>query len=132
MKGERGHFNPCDFKGLVYLCGYGTVLFETFDPQTVSFFVLTARLSDPHSACCLYVDKDQLVVLCDDSTIRYSQGQGHQLLQVSKTQHRHSTVTCNMPPVVELSSGCVYIADKGVCYCITLNGVENREVAKLS
>jgi len=127
MKGERG-----EFKGFVYLCGFGSVLMEAFDPQSANFLLLKTRLSNTSIACCLYVDKDHLVVLCDDSTVIYSQGQGHQLHEVSKVQHGHSVVTCNMPPLVELPSGCVYIAEKGVCYCIRLDGVESREVAKLS
>ena len=129
MAGERGHFNPCEFRACVYLCGYGSVLIEAFHPDTSTFQLLKPRLADTHSACCLYAAADQLIVLCEEYTLLFEQGNNHQLREVGRSKHRQCTVGSNMPPLVDALNGYVYLADQGVCYAVQLDG---SEVANLS
>lgn len=53
MKEARGGFNPCLFKGYVYLCGYNSKLLESFDPQTERFCLSLSNFLETRPAVCM-------------------------------------------------------------------------------
>lgn len=108
MQEARCDFNPCQYYSLLYLCGYGSYLLETFDPATSTFEALPVSLPEEYRACCVFEEQGQLVAISDQFVTRWRSGpQG--LLQLSHTQHSEYEIFCNMAPVVD-PAGRIYIS----------------------
>ena len=126
MREARSGFNPCEFHGYVYICGYGSDSIEAFDPVNTAFLPLSAQLPEDTS-CLVFVEREQLVVISKNYVTRWSAGQDARLLLGSKAVHPLCNVHCNMAPVVDERSGLVYISYEGLCYCMKGDGSGRRE-----
>ena len=64
MREGRYYFNPCLFKGHIYLCGSRSLHIEVFSPGPDTFLEgLNLLVSGPSSeSCTVFVDGDLLVV----------------------------------------------------------------------
>lgn len=83
MREGRNWFNPCLFRGYVYLCGRGSRRIEAFSPQTDSFFPLPLQLPE-NTGCCVYVHNCLLVVHTDKYISQFAAGPTGQLIQHSQ------------------------------------------------
>lgn len=80
MRVSRVNFNPCEYKGFVYLCGYGAFLMEAFDPQISRFIPFLTVTLAWNSQSLMFVEGGQLVVLSDRHITRLNwvEGSGKQ------------------------------------------------------
>lgn len=121
MLEARSDFNPCAFRGFVYLCGLSSYVIEAFDPELCVFLELSVRLPE-RSACLLVVERGQLLVLSDNYATWWEADQRHNLIQLSQTQHSQNSATSCAPPVLDSVNGLIYTVDSGKFYVFSLDG----------
>lgn len=129
MKEARSFCTPCEYNGSVYLTGYGSDLIEVFNLETNSFLALTARLPEQYSACVVFVESSFLVVLSSNYVTRWNASDSQDLQQVTQASHTEISVYCSTIPIV--LGGLVYIADRGKCYKVQIDGSEKVEVVSI-
>lgn len=127
MHEARADFNPCEFEGRVYLCGYSSDAIEAFDPGACVFHLLQVRLPESN-AWLLVVESGQLLVLTDHYATRWEVDRHHSLRQVKQTQHSGLGQICNAPPVLDSVNGLLYVAVVGMCFSISLEDNSKRRV----
>jgi len=128
MQEARSNFNPCLFKGSIYLCGYGSSLLEAFSPQTD--LMLPFQLSmHVDSACCMYVEDNLLVVHLNRNILKFRTGQTDLLAQASRSNTREDVRYNNSQPVVNTALRLYYIVQNGSCYRVNMDtGVVGRAI----
>ena len=122
MRGERSFFNPCLWKGVIYLCGYGDPIIEAFSPQNDAFLPFTIPLPNTsyNIMTCVYADTDFLVVHLHDRIVRFtSDSSGHLVL--------HTEVGCpqvtryqSSQPVVDKTQGLFYLVYQSCCWSYSM------------
>ena len=128
MQEARCDFNPCEYQSLLYLCGYGSCLLETFDPVTSVFATLSVHTPEEYRSCCVFEEQGQLVVISDQYVTHWRRGsQG--LLQVASTPHSEYEMFCNMAPLVDSVSGRICISFYRCIYSVEFDGSERKAIA---
>lgn len=112
MREGRDCFNPCQFKGFVYVCGRGSQLVEAFSPQTDSFLPFPLQIPE-NSRCCLYVHNSFLVVQSEAYITKFAAGEAGKLVPHSQVRStaRVSNYS-NSQPVVDPTLGILFIFQK--------------------
>lgn len=121
MREARSDFNPCEFRGFVYLCGSYSYTIEAFNPDLCVFLPVNVRVPEK-SACVLVVESGQLHVISDNYVTLWGAGEYHDLIQIGQTQHPQSSAACNSPPVFDPVNGLIYTVDNGKFYVVSLDG----------
>lgn len=124
MSKSRSYFNPCEYLGLVYLCGYRSVMVETFNPESGTFQTSLDTVGE-RSPSLLYVDDEELVILSANWVSHWR----YDMVKVKETQHPSCVVDSNMAPVVDSVNGVVYVACNGVCTAIKTGSFTRIEIA---
>lgn len=130
MRVGRCYFNPCEWNELLYLCGKGSTVIETFSPETLSFQVLKARLPERTSACCVFVDGEELVVLSNRYVTRWGPSEEREMAQLSESQHAKTEMWCVMAPWLDTKEGVVYYSSRKGCFQVKVDGSDWRLVVK--
>jgi hypothetical protein len=118
MQYGRFNFNPCEYKGYVYLCGAGTI--ESFKPDTSQFLRVSLSLPEPENSYLLAVVRNQLVAISGKHVIKW---EGEGLRVVSQTQHREIMgLNCEMSPGVDEDREMLVVTYAGSCYGVKLDG----------
>ena len=114
MQKAKSHFNPCEWRGVIFLCGFESI--EAFSPTTDSFIPFLLSIpKEKTEGWCVYVDNDQLVVLSYKHMLRFGVGEGGQPVQVADLPCPQALKTQDSQPVVDLSRRVIYIVQKGNC-----------------
>jgi len=121
---SRAYFNPCEFLGLVYLCGYRSAEVEAFDPQSSTFRKSQDTVED-RAPSLLFAEGGELVILSVNWVSRWR----NDMVKVEETQHSSCVVDSDMAPVVDSANGIVYVACSGVCVAIKIDGSSRTEIA---
>lgn len=129
MQEARAELHPCEFRGLLYLCGKGSALIEVFNPETWVFLPLSFILPEKFSACITVVDRCHLLVISEHYASWWAEEAGL-LTQVSLSQHEKRIVTCTMTPVLDQVNDLVYFANEETCFSIRLDGSEASLVGR--
>ena len=129
MHTGRSFFTPCKYNKYLYLCGNGSDRIESFDPDSLVFTQINARLPE-NSKCCAFVEDDKLIIISEKCTSKWSIGSGQQLAKVATTRHEEWDVSCNMAPVVDEEKKEAFLSVRGACYCLKSDGGEIRFVAR--
>ena len=124
MSKSRAYFNPCEYFGLVYLCGYRSDEVEVFDPQSSSFRASIGDVGD-RAPSLLFVEGGELVILSVEWVSRWR----NDMVKLEKTRHSSCVVDSDMAPVVDSANGVVYVACNGVCVAITIDGSSRTVIA---
>lgn len=127
MKEGRCHFNPCEFNGLLYLCGHPSSTIEAFHLDLCTFLPWQSRLPESYSACLLLVHNDQLLIVSENYLSCWTQEE-ERLVQVSLSEHFKLDVCSNMNPAVDSRNGFFYMSLGGTCLKVKLDCTEWREV----
>ena len=127
MKEGRLMLNPCEYRSIVYLCGFGSDRMEAFDPVNGVLVPIEARVSED-SESCLFVESDQLVVLSRIHVMRWELNEVGQLRKVKSAVHTKCDLMSNIAPIVDTLSGYIYIVYGGQGYSIKMDGSEGREL----
>ena len=130
MRVGRCYFNPCEWNELLYLCGKGSTVIETFSAETQSFQVLKARLPERNSSCCVFVEGGELVVLSNRYMTRWGHSEGRELTQLSESQHPKIEMWCIMAPWLDSVEGTVYYTSRNGCFRVKVDGSDWRLVVK--
>ena len=115
----RSYFNPCEFQGHLYICGGRARSIEVFDIHSRNFLPVTAQLPDA-TQCVALVDNGELVVFSQICVSRWRTGQGHQLEQLSQSQHTCQQLGSCMLPCVDAVNGTVYLVEQDQRYSFSL------------
>lgn len=111
----RCSFNPCLYREVVYLCGYGSSAMEVFSPWLNSMTVLDCLLPEP-SSCCLYVLGEVLFVHSDHYILKY-RSRRSKVIEVGRTQIKRGIAKWqNSQPVTSPANSLVYCARAGECW----------------
>ena len=129
MQEARAELHPCAFRGLLYLCGKGSALIETFDPEAWVFRPFSFTLPEKYSACITVVDCCHLLVISEHYASWWAEETGL-LTKVSLLQHEKRVVTCTMTPVLDQVNDLVYFANEEACFSIKLDGSETSLVGR--
>ena len=105
----RRFFNPCEFNGVVYLCGFSVDNMEVFSPVTDTFLPIRISVPSLHGASCVLVETDLLVVYSEDKILRFSAGQDKQLILRSEKPASKTEKFQNSPPVVHKAHSLFYL-----------------------
>jgi len=87
MRVSRVNFNPCEYKGFVYLCGYGAFLMEAFEPQISRFLPVLTVILAWNSQSLMFVEGGQLVVISDRHISRLNWVEGSCMRQTEQIEH---------------------------------------------
>ena len=118
MQQGRFNFNPCEYKGHVYLCGAGTI--ESFKPDTSLFLRVSLNLPEPENGYLLAVVRNQLVAISGKHAIKW---EGESLRVFSQIQHREIVgLSCEMSPGVDEDREMLVVTYAGSCYGVKLDG----------
>ena len=99
MKEARYCFNPCLYNGMIYLCGYGTVNMETFNPETCEFVSPSLSVTLPESHFCCTVEHEGHLLVVSYSYITRYKMEGSSLIKVDERREQVSrTVWQNSSP----------------------------------
>lgn len=110
MREARARFNPCLFKGCIYLCGEDSKNIEAFSTQTERF-TSAGYNQDGGTACSLYVDKDQLVLHSYQYISKFATGRTGNLENSSRNQSRSAEDKgSNSQPVIDQSRKLFFIS----------------------
>ena len=119
MKQARSCFNPCLFHGIIYLCGYSSLL-EAFSQHTEQ--MLPFQLSMPATGnCCMYVQDHLLAVHLNNNILKLRAGRVGQLVQVSRSSMQEKAMWQNSQPVVNAVLRVYYIVQDYSCYCVHMD-----------
>ena len=117
----RRCFNPCLFKGNIYLCGYSSLL-EAFSPQKDEMlpfrFSITAAM---YSCSCMYVENDLLVLHLDKNILKFKAGLDGKLISDSRSSTQMNVMEQNSQPVVDTVRRLYYIVYDSKCYCVNMD-----------
>lgn len=102
-------------------------MIEVFNPETCLFLSLQIPRADA-SACTLFVENNQLVLMSANYVSRWMQEGEHSLVQLYEIQHPSYDVLSNMPPVVDSVNSLIYFSLYGRCFCMDLFGTELKEI----
>jgi len=127
MSETRSRVSVCECSHFLYLCGDGSERMEVYDVLTMEFSRVEALLPE-ESACCVVLEKGELVVISGKYVSRYRVGKGGQLQQVGKAKHQKWEVGSNCVPVLS-ATGLVYLSWAGQCYSLKTDGTERIQVA---
>ena len=121
MQYARYAFNPCVFRGLIYLSGACDArVMEVFSPHQYTLPV-TLLLPEKSSTCCVYVDQDLLVLHSEKYIVKFEAGPNGQLRQVSQQQVPKGLKWQNsQQPVVDRTRGVFFIAIKSKCIKVSM------------
>lgn len=128
MNQGRSLFNPCEFKGVVYLCGLGSDEIEAFCPKTCMFLLMDVRLPED-SACCVFVEAEELIILSVKYVTRWEVNEQHQLVLQKSSQHLGCNLRCNTSPTVDSVNSIIYTSSSS-CFCLSIDGSNRRRVAR--
>jgi len=127
MHESRAYLHPCEFVGIVYLCGALSSIMEAYNPNTEAF--LSYHYLLPESALCFaFEEKGQLVVLSTNQMSKWGSVAGQQLMQLSNTRNNKTTLFGNMRPVLDPGKGLVYVSLGGRFFSVKLDGSEQRVI----
>ena len=129
MREARAYFNPCLFRGAIYLCGNGSKMMEVFDPETNA--IKTLQMTLPESAsCCLYVDNDMLVVHSKSYILKYAVRPDGQLAEPTTVRSRAIDKYQNSQPIVDQAKRVFFLINEGNCISFTMEtGDQDEQVA---
>jgi len=132
MKEARRYLNPCMFSGVIYLCGYNSLLLEAFSPKEDTFLTFTIAVPEK-TYSCMYVDSGQLVVHFQSYIRKYTAGVNGALVMQSEVRKQVACSSHSSQPVIDKTRGFYYIVCGGgssACYCYNLEtGVQGPSVA---
>lgn len=117
MREPRYCFNPCYMSGLVWLCGYGSVNIEVFDPENNEFSSApSATLPESHF-CCTVEHEGCLLVISYSYLTRYRiEGRSNLSKVDEKREYVSRTVWQNSDPRV--LGNTVYFSENNTWYWI--------------
>ena len=124
MNAARCCFTPCQFAGLVYLCGGQTDTIETYSMETNTFELLSLRLPES-SSCISFVYNSHLVTLTDTSTLHISPAHSLTYHTAHPKCHLISNAVC-----VDFSGQIVFLAYRERVVSLRFDGSEVRKVIK--
>jgi hypothetical protein len=130
MRVGRSYFNPCEWNGLLYLCGKGSTIIETFNIDTSTFQVQKARLPERNSSCCVFIESGDLVVLSNRYMTRWSLGEARVLTQLAETQHPKIEMWCVMSPLLDAAQGVIYYTSRKGCFRVKIDGSDWQLIVK--
>ena len=114
MQEKRAFFNPCEWRGLVYLCGCGSL--EAFSPETETFLPFRLPLpTEEYVDCCVYVDRDVLVVHSYSHITKFRTGERGQPVQLSAPYSPYLDKRQNSQPVLDKTRQVCYLVYNGEC-----------------
>lgn len=119
MNETRYCFNPCLYRGLIWLCGYGSTLIEALDPDTNEYLspAPVAQLPESHF-CCTAEHDDCLLVVSYGYTSRFKL-EGRTLVKLEERRESVSrTVWQNSNPRV--MNGSVYFSENNAWYAVNI------------
>ena len=117
MQQPRVYFNPCLFNAFVYLSG--AQVMEVFSPEHDTMLPVQIPLPEVNE-CCVYVDKDLLVLHSKTYIVKFEAGQNGQLRQRSKLQVPAVDKWSNSQPVVDRTRGVFSFVYDGKCVQVEL------------
>jgi len=124
----RSIFNPCEFHFLLYLCGYGSIFIEVFNPATRVFAVIASTITG-NIGCITTICEGQLVLISASSISFWGYTQDRGLVQASRVGlNQPFSLMSNMAPLVDEVNGVMYVVASGACYCIHLESGTRKEV----
>ena len=131
MQYARWFFNPCVFQGLIYLSGRcdGQVM-EVFSPERDILLPITLSLPEKDSPCCVYVDKDLLVLYSESFIVKFEAGPNGQLRQLSQIRVSALHKGQSSQPVVDRTRGMFCMTWEGLCVQVEME--TGREVGRIS
>lgn len=127
MEEGRAYFNPCEFRGKVYLCGRFSSLIEAFHPDTLSFLTLDFRFPEHTYPCCSFLHHHQLVILSRHYLVQIDTHSDGELALLACRQHPQLSVMCNMAPVVT-KEGTVYFSNRKELCAVNIDESGELEV----
>lgn len=116
MGESRFGFNPCLFKGYVYVCGLEV---EVFSPHIDEFLPFRVKLPEAQT-CCFLVHSTFLVVHSTNYISRFIAGRAGQLILHSQRPSTPSHKCSNCQPVVDSINGLYFILWGGEVLSINL------------
>lgn len=121
MQEARGVFNPCEYHSLFYLCGFGSLLIESFSPLSRLFSAVDLTLPEAH-CCLLYVQNDVLLVYTTTYMLRFSLNSRETLIELSpRVIYREEIKRVqNSQPVIDPVQQVIYTVCSGKCYSFRL------------
>ena len=96
----------------MYLCGSGSL--EAFSPETETFLPFRLPLPD-YGACCVYVDRDVLVVHSSSHITKFRTGERGQPVQLSATSSPQLKKRQNSQPVLDKTRQVCYLVYDNKC-----------------
>ena len=118
MQEGKACFNPCEWRGLIYLCGSGSL--EAFSPETETFLPFLLTLPDEDQAYCVYVDSDQLVVHSYCHVAKFGAGEHGQPIQLSATASPPASKQHSFQPVLDTTRRVFYLVYLEKCVCFRM------------
>ena len=116
------------FNGVIYLCGYDSLLLEAFSPKEDTFLTFTIAVPEK-TYSCMYVDSGQLVVHFDSYIRKYTAGVDGQLAMQSEVRKQVACAWQNSQPVIDKTRGFYYIIQNANCLSYNLEtGVQGPSV----
>lgn len=128
MHACHSHFNPCKFKNYLYICGLGSDSIEAMDLLALTFHNLPLRLPEKNSACCLFVDNEELVIISKRYVTRWGQMDDYKLAPMAKREHAEMRLESNMAPVFNSTNQLLFIVREGRLFRIKVDGSDMEEV----
>lgn len=124
MREPRCYFNPCEWNGLIFVCGSGSI--EAFSPQTNCFLdLLLSHL--PENSGCLYVQDNLLVVHSSMHISRIAMEQAGQLVLHDQTIIEKSAMKwSNSLPVVDPARCLCFIIQQDKCLSFSMESGEEK------
>jgi hypothetical protein len=132
MQEARSRFNPCAFSDYLYLCGWGSDLIEAYSLENSTFQSCSARLPEKFSPCCVFIEGNHLAVISGRFLTKWKSGEKQLLVQESiqrRPEHLGAlNLRCNMAPIVEASSGVIFLSYNGFCMNVKTNDLSTRVI----
>ena len=120
MQEARACFNPCEWRGAVYLCGLESI--EAFSPETETFLPFTIQIPPlQDNGCCVYVDSDQLVVHSSGHIHKFAVQPGRKLALVAEMQSSAEFMHQNSMPVVDKAREVFHLVWEGECFTYNMD-----------
>lgn len=128
MQEERCCSSPCEYRGLLWICGDGSSRMEAFD-CTSREFLQELWVPIPSCPCVLFVEGDELVALSRTLVLRWV-WEGVELQQVSQAEHPNYGMDSTSTPVVDLVNRLVVTSLDGSFTWVSFDGDRKAELTR--
>lgn len=119
MAHGKHSFNPCLLHDIIYLYGYGSETLEGFSPRQNSYLPLDIHF-EKLANCCLYVNRDYLVIISPTLLVRYRPGE-EGTSEENRIKGACFSKTQNCQPVVDEVSRRVFGLNGGKCWSFDMD-----------